>query len=412
MKIAYLCSHYPAPSHTFIQREVLELEKLGVDIVRFSVRRSRSEDQLDDTARIEASKTRSVLPLTSALFPALLWLLFTHPMRAFTTLWLALRSAHGAKSLLKWCAYFIEAIQLAHWLDKDRVHHLHCHFGNSGSNTAWLAARLASVTFSITFHGIDLDEPETFHHREKLVDAAFAVCISDFGKSRLLQNVDHKDAEKVAVVRCGIPVPDDKVIPAPPRKGKIICVARLSPEKGHHILLDALGILVADKVGFHCTLVGSGPLEQDLLAEVSRLGLGSHVTMAGAVPNDQVARMIAASDLSVLASYGEGIPIALLESLSWKRPFVATSVGGIPEIAPAGASGLLVEPGCAASVAESLKRLLEDQGLAAALADAGKKLIAKQHDPVRSAEAMRRLFQSADTMGRRWIKKTSAVATK
>lgn len=392
MKVGYLASLYPAPSHTFIQREILELEKLGVEVVRFSVRRSRPVDQLDDMARTEASKTRSLLPLTPTLIPALLWLLLTRPGLGLSVCWLALRSASGARSMLKWCAYYLEAVQLAHWLHRDQVQHLHCHFGNAGSNTAWLASRLAAASFSITFHGIDLDEPDTYHHREKLAHAAFAVCISDFGKSSLLQNVDSSDAGRVAVVRCGFPVPEVGSVPEPPGKGKIICVARLSPEKGHHVLLQALAMLVAEKVDFHCTLVGSGPLERELAAEVSRLGLEEYVTMAGAVPNDHVVRMIAASDVSVLASYGEGIPIALLESLAWQRPFVATRVGGIPELAPAGASGLLVEPGDAAGLANSLRQLIEDSKLAVQLACAGRKLVVERHDPSRSAIAMLNLF--------------------
>lgn len=401
MKVGYVASLYPAPSHTFIQREILELERLGVDVVRFSVRRSGREDQLDDTARAEAEKTRSLLPPTWTLIPALFWLLFTRPALAVRTLWLAIRSASGGRSLLKWIAYFVEAALLAYWLNRDGVPHLHCHFGNAGSNTAWLASKMARATFSITFHGIDLDEPGPFHHRAKLTDAAFAVCISDFGKGRLLQGVNAADADKIFVVRCGFPVPDDADVPAAPGQGRIICVARLSPEKGHTVLLEALAMLAADGTSFHCTFVGSGPLQQDLETDVLRLGLAPYVTLTGAVPNDQVVRMIAASDLSVLASYGEGIPIALLESLAWRRPFVATRVGGIPELAPPGASGLLVEPADPLGLAQSIKRMIKDASLAGQLADAGRKLVAELHDPRRAAKAMLQLFQAAEQGGRR-----------
>lgn len=396
MKIGYVASHYPAPSHTFIQREILELEKLGAEVVRFSVRRSRPEHQLDDVAREEARKTRSLLPPSWELVPALVWLLFTRPGLALGTFGLAMRCGPGVRARIKWTAYFVEAALLAYWLDKDQVRHLHCHFGNAGSNTAWLASKLAGVRFSITFHGIDLDEPETFHHREKLADAVFAVCISGFGKSRLMQGIDPTDTHKIAVVRCGFPLPDDADLPAAPGTGSIICVARLSAEKGHLVLLQALATLAAGGTAFHCTLVGAGPLQGEIEAELTRLGLGQHVTMAGAVANDQVVRMIAASDLSVLASYGEGIPIALLESLAWNRPFVATRVGGIPELAPPGASGLLVEPGDASGLAESIGRLINDASLADQLAHTGRRLVAELHDPEGAARAMLELFRAAD----------------
>lgn len=392
MKIAYLASLYPAPSHTFIQREIIELEKLGIEVLRFSVRQSRPEDQLDDTARAEAGKTRSLLPVAPSIVAAMLWLLFYHPLRGLSTFGLALRSAGMGKALLKWSAYFIEAVQLAHWLHQDGAQHLHCHFGNAGSNTAWLAARLAGARLSITFHGIDLDEPEPFHHRAKLADASFAVCISNYGRTILQGNIDARDAHKIAVIRCGFPIPDASIIPAVPGRGEIISVARLSQEKGHRILLEALTLLAAENVAFHCTLVGAGPLQDEVSTEIARRNLGSHVTMAGAVPNGRVVQMIAASDLSVLASYGEGIPIALLESLAWNRPFVATSVGGIPELTPPGASGLLVKPGDAPALAKALKKMLEDKTLSGKLAAAGRNLVAENHNPTRAAMAMRALF--------------------
>lgn len=136
-------------------------------------------------------------------------------------------------------------------------------------------------------------------------------------------------------------------------------------------------------------------MQQELADEVLRLNLAEHVTMAGAVPNEQVVRMIAASDVSVLASYGEGIPIALLESLAWHRPFVATSVGGIPELAPPGASGVLVEPGDAAGLEQGLKMLLQDRMLADQLADAGRRLVVDLHDPAQAALSMLSLFPGA-----------------
>ena len=398
MKVGYLASLYPALSHTFIQREILELEKLGVDVVRFSVRRALPKDQLGDVACLEATKTRSLLPLGPDVLVAMLWLVLTRPLLGVKTFRLALRSARGLHSIVKWCAYFVEAILLAYWLQKDGVKHLHCHFGNAGSNTAWLAAKLALADLSITFHGIDLDEPELFRHREKLADAIFAICISNFGRQLLLQSIDTENAPKVVVVRCGFPVPPAHIVPPPPKRGEIICVARLSEEKGHHVLLEALSLLIASDVNFHCTLVGSGPLEGDLTEAISRLGLAQHVTMSGGVPNDKVVAMIAASDLSVLASYGEGIPIALLESLAWERPYVATRVGGIPELTPKDKSGLLVEPGNAQELADGLKRLIEDTELSSKLAKSGRAIVTEFYDPGSAATSMLELFRKANRM--------------
>ncbi|KKB80634.1 hypothetical protein VW29_16630 [Devosia limi DSM 17137] len=403
MKIAYIASLYPAPSHTFIQREILELEALGVEIVRFSVRRPRPEDLLDETARSEFAKTRWLLPPPILpLIGAFVWMLFTRPRLGFSIFRDAIGSAPGWRAKLKWLAYFGEAVLLARWLVAGGVTHLHCHFGNAGSNTAWLAARLAQVGFSLTFHGIDLDEPDVFRHRDKLADARFAICISAYGQGLLRHNIAPADASKVTVIRCGFPSPDPHRLRPPPDAGRLICVARLSDEKGHGVLLDALELLTRRGVDFHCTLVGGGPLAEPIATAVAAKGLSGRVTLSGAVPNARVVEMIGEADISVLASFGEGIPIALLEALAQQRPVVATSVGGIPELVIDGQTGLLVPPREPVALADALQALIVDKELALRLAAAGRLRVAEMHDPAGAARDALALFQRhADIRGPR-----------
>jgi colanic acid/amylovoran biosynthesis glycosyltransferase len=396
MKVGYLVSLYPAPSHTFIQREILSLEELGVEVARFSVRKAKPSDLLDQTAKDEAGRTRSLLPLPALpLLASLVWLLGTRPILGLQTLSFAWSNGADRRTKLKWCAYFGEAVLLAYWLHIAKIAHLHCHFGNAGSNTAWLAARLAYVDLSITFHGIDLDEPVDFHHRAKLAESRFAVCISDYGRRRLADNISSHDRSKVKVVRCGYPVPATQSIPSLPNRGEIICVARLSEEKGHYILLEALQQLLHREVQFHCNLVGGGPLRDQLLAQIETLGLENHVSLCGALPNHQVVEMIKNADVSVLASFGEGIPIALLESLAWGRAVVATNVGGIPELVGNNETGILVKPGDADALSQTLQAVIENPETAARFGRAGRARVERMHDPVASAKAMLALFVSA-----------------
>ena len=394
MKIAYIASLYPAPSHTFIQREILELEALGVDIARFSVRKPRPHELLDDTARSEAAKTRYLLPPPILpLIGAFIWMLLSRPVLGFAIFRDAIGTAAGWRAKLKWLAYFGEAVLLARWLHADGIGHLHCHFGNAGSNTAWLAARLAKVGFSLTFHGIDLDEPIAFRHRDKLADARFAVCISSYGQGLLRANIEPTDAGKVVVIRCGFPAPDLAQIQPPPDAGRLICVARLSEEKGHGVLLDALQVLAQRGVDFHCTLVGGGPLAEPIAAAVTAQGLSDRVAMAGAVPNAQVVEMIGNSDIGVLASFGEGIPIALLEALAQQRAVVATNVGGIAELVVDEKTGLLVPARDPVALADALQAMIADTAMAHRLAAAGRLRVLEQHDPKQAARDALDLFQ-------------------
>lgn len=165
-----------------------------------------------------------------------------------------------------------------------------------------------------------------------------------------------------------------------------------APEKGHEILIDALALLKRRGVAFHCTLVGDGPLERQIRAQIARLDLDGDVTMTGALSPSAVYDEVGRSDLFALASYGEGIPIALMEALAQKRPVVATAVGGVPELVEDGVDGRLVAPGDSSGLADAIAGLLEDPEAAARMGEAGRHAVACRHDPKQSARRMRDLF--------------------
>lgn len=404
MKIAYLVSLYPAASHTFIRHEIDSMLRLGLDLAVFSVRRPKQVELVDERAREESRTVRSLVPLVPwDAAAALWWVLFTRPIKAAQLLASVLAKSASLRSRLKWLAYFGEGVILARLIRRSGADHLHCHFGNAGSNPAMVAARLADVPLSITFHGIDLDEPERFLHAEKLKQCAFAVCISDYGRSKLVANVSAGDAGKIVVIRCGHALPEQSAIPPPPRQNHIVCVARLSPEKGHGILIEALASLRDKGVPFICTLVGAGPLEAELRSRIASLGLSDRIRMVGAKPPDEVMGFVRQADLCVLASYGEGIPIALLEAFGYRRPVVATSVGGIPELVHHNENGLLVEPGDPQALADSIQLILNDRERAETMGHNGFETVAHAHDPSQSAILLRDCFLRAHEL-------TAAVA--
>lgn len=385
MKIAYLTSRYPDVSHTFIVREVRALRERGEEVLTFSVRRPRPENILGPEAEQEAASTRWLVPTAAGpLLWAALWAMATRPIRAMRTLAQAIFG--GGMTLaqrFKWFCYFGEALLLAHWLATEQFEHLHCHFGNSGSGTGMLAARLAGIPFSMTCHGSELNE--ITHHRltEKVAQAAFVACVSQYGKSQLMSASDPSHWHKLHVVRCGIPPAEEdggKPSPTPDSRGltspncsdgafQILCVARLSPEKGHLVLLDALAELRDRGVDFHCRLAGDGRLRPKIEVRARQLGLSSLLTLTGSRTPEQVARLYRTADVVVLASFSEGVPVSLMEAMSHGIPVVATRVGGVPELVKDGHSGLLVSPGDAVALKDALLRVLEDPSSAAFLAE-------------------------------------------
>jgi glycosyltransferase involved in cell wall biosynthesis len=112
------------------------------------------------------------------------------------------------------------------------------------------------------------------------------------------------------------------------------------PKKGHKYLIEACKLLAERGNSFKCLIAGTGPLEAELKALVDQLGLGAQVEFLGMVPNDRLKAMYAnrTVDLVVLPSivddHGEveGIPVALMEAMSYGIPVISTNTGGIPEL--------------------------------------------------------------------------------
>jgi glycosyltransferase involved in cell wall biosynthesis len=139
----------------------------------------------------------------------------------------------------------------------------------------------------------------------------------------------------------------------------LVCIGRLSQEKGHVDLVRALGILRrqgSDK--FHLYLVGEGPARGRIERALREEKLEEHVTLEGLQLD--VRPYYEAADLVVLPSHSEGPSNVLLEAMMAERPVVATSVGGIPEVVTHEESALLVEPRNPAALAAGIHRALND----------------------------------------------------
>jgi glycosyltransferase involved in cell wall biosynthesis len=248
---------------------------------------------------------------------------------------------------------------LAHWLSAEEYEHLHCHFGNSGSSTGLLAAKLAGVPFSLTCHGSELLHVSHYRLDYKAQQAAFVACVSYYGRALLMMACPPEFWPKLQVVRCGLPKAPPAKAPRPPKaKESILCVGRLSEEKGHLVLLDALARLRERGFQAECVLVGDGPMRGEVEARIARLRLADMVRLTGSLPSDRVAGLYHTASVVVLASFSEGVPVVLMEAMSAGCPVVATQVGGVGELVQDRLTGRLVAPGNAESLAEALEWVL------------------------------------------------------
>jgi glycosyltransferase involved in cell wall biosynthesis len=135
-------------------------------------------------------------------------------------------------------------------------------------------------------------------------------------------------------------------------------IGRLSPEKGHADLIEAVGIVVKRGYKLSAVLVGDGPERSKLLDMVRMRGLDASVHLPGYT--DHSARILEDVDLLVLPSHTEGLPNAALEALAMEVPVLATAVGGTPEVIADGVTGRLVPPHSPGALADAIVEFVSD----------------------------------------------------
>ncbi len=404
LRIAYLCSLYPAVSHTFILREVSALRRLGAEIATFSIRRAGVEHLLADADRAAFQSTFAILP------PRWVRLLRTHlgivlsaPLAYLSTLLLALRLApRGLRGHVWQVFYFIEAVVLWEECRRREIRHMHVHIANVAADVALLAAHLGSATedepwsWSFTMHGpTEFFDVSHFRLAEKLSRARLVVCISDFARSQLMSLSEPEVWDKLHVVHCGIPIdqfPRSHSADRPGVEPSILYVGRLVPEKGQAVLLEALGALVERGRQVSVTLVGEGPGRADLERLAERLGIAARTSFLGAVGQDDIRAIYAGASVFCLPSFAEGVPCVLMEAMATGLPVVSTRITGIPELVEDGHTGLLVAPGRADELAGALERLLADPALCRELGVNARAKVIEEFDAERSAEQLYALF--------------------
>ena len=170
----------------------------------------------------------------------------------------------------------------------------------------------------------------------------------------------------------------------------IVSIGRLSKEKGHVDLVEALGLLAARNVPFHAVFVGEGPERASIEATAQRLGVASRITLAGL--QHDVRPYYEMADIVALPSHSEGSPLVLLEAMVASKPIVATRVGGVPEIAQDQRDSLLVAAHDPKAMADALQRLLTDADLRQKLS-AGARRVADSHSPEWYRESMLGLYR-------------------
>jgi teichuronic acid biosynthesis glycosyltransferase TuaC len=251
---------------------------------------------------------------------------------------------------------FTPDVVLAGWVHPD-------------GDSARRIAELAHAPSVVRSGGSDvLVHPRDPARRRRIVEvlarADAVICPSEHLK-RAIEDLG-LPAGKVRVVRNGV----DRSLFSPgdrdgarrrlglrPDGAVLLWVGEMVPVKGVAVLVDAFAVLRAGGVDARLCLVGDGPVRPALAAQAAQAGVEDRVMFAGNVPQEALPDWYRAADLTILPSYSEGLPNVLCESIACGTAFVASGVGGIPEMADS-LLDRLVAPGDGSALAGAIEARL------------------------------------------------------
>lgn len=395
-KIAYLSNPYPAISHTFIFREIESLRKEGLDIASVSVSATPDLDKMTLAEQKEADRTL-VLKNTSLLKIILSAItLLVHSPAGLSRMSLQALSFcyRGPANPVKAAGYFAEAIILLAWLREQKITHIHEHFGNPTAFVAMLCKSYGGISYSLSIHGPDIfTDINGSMLAEKVKNASFVRCISQYCKSQVMQVSPYEHWRNHHIIRCGV---DPQLYEKRPKQEntvpRILCVGRLCPAKGQHLLLEACSILQKRGYTFEVVLVGDGPERESLEKLRKDLGLENQVHFKGILGQEEVRNEYQQADLFILPSFSEGIPVVLMEAMAMEIPVISTRITGIPELIDHGSDGLLATPGDVDDLVRKIQMLLFDSRLRLHLGKAGRNKIQDKYNQRKNNAELAALF--------------------
>jgi len=270
---------------------------------------------------------------------------------------------------------------------KGEVDIVHIHLAERGSAVRKAIIALVTMAFNKPFimhaHGCEF---HSFHSQlpiipKKLLNwvlqqSAYLIALSESWRDYYVNNCG-LTAEQVIVFPNPAEIPEyvpDRANSQ--QKLKIAFLGRICKRKGVFDLLEAFAQLASQhQEKSELLLAGIGEIEE-AKALAQRLEIKQHVTFPGWVDPDGRNKLLSDADVFLLPSYNEGLPMAVLEAMSWGLPVVTTPVGGIPELITNQETGLLVDPGNVPQLAEALESLIKNELLRLELGKAARKRVA------------------------------------
>ena len=347
---------FPELHETFILRELVALERRGVRFDIFSLQLPRDPITLDDAIRLSSERTHYPALVSVATLAATFRTLVKQPLPLLKTMAKVVWQGRDRPvDVLKNLAVLPVSLFIGEQGRRLGITHWHGHWANVPTTSCWYLSQIHGDSWSAAIHGEDIFSANRFLPY-KLDEARFTVVCSGHFCNHLQQHLGLRSPEHVHLNYHGL---DPRVMQrATDRTDEnqanrevlsIISIGRLVATKGHDVLIKACAQLLEQSIALRLTIIGSGPLDNELQELVRDMAVAEHVEFLGALPFEQVLDTLVNADVFALAprlipgQAPDGIPNVIAEAMALGIPVVTTRVSAIPELVSDGQTGVLVE---------------------------------------------------------------------
>ncbi len=355
MHICLVVNEFPGLTETFITTKALELSKKGHKVTVIK----NQDNRLVNTSHIVAVKQAGIKIISApeaGSLSSLFILLFKYPSIALQSSTFSIKEfAHNFQKNLK-----------SHLLKKYSFDIVHVEF--SGLGVAYQKALEQTTAKTIvscrgTAEKVKpLSEPHRKEQLKKLFESVSSIhCVSQDMANTIAPFCN--DLSKIFINRPSIDTSIFKrVNPYPKQKATIaiLSIGRFTFQKGYLIGLMAMHILHKNGIAFTWTIVGDGPLKEEMIYHINALCIQDKVKLIGKKNRDEILELYNSTDIFLLTSFYEGIANVCLEAMSMELPVVATKSGGMEEVIEHGKDGFLCNTYDPESIAEAVKGIFND----------------------------------------------------
>lgn len=400
MKILYITAQTPwGKGETFILEEMLNMKYQGVNLL--IIPRNPPKEIFHKEA-IKLLENAVWLPLINLKMIIIFLVSILSKPCLWKILFSILRYSRSWRIMIKNLVVLPKGVFIANMIKNDNIDHIHAHWGSTTSTMAWIISELTGIPWSFTLHRWDIKENNMLS--KKIKTAKFVRCISEHGKSELLEIIGRSYKEKVKVIHMGVKIPENTIRFQSTKKiFKIIVPANLIEVKGHQYLIDAcLNLINQGITNFQCIFYGEGVLREKLESLIVERKLVDYIKMPGPIPHEKLIDMYKNREVDIvilpsITTYKgehEGIPVSLMEAMAYGIPVISTNTGGIPELMSGGA-GIIVEQRSPDQLAQAIIRIMKDTNFTRELSERGYQRVQSEFNIDKNVENLLEAIQKS-----------------